>query len=173
MLGYEQTPGFQYALNTGLDAVKRKFAAGGMGNSGNAMNELLKTGIGMADQNYNTWADRNLQQDTANKNYNLGMFNAQGNLGLGMYKAGNDFTLGQQSNANNALGSWYNYDLGKERNGLNAADMQNRYNIDNANNDVNWWNADTNRGNAMGNLLLRYRQMVGPYGSSFNGGGMY
>jgi hypothetical protein len=132
-MDYASTPGFQFALDTGLDSVKRKMAASGMLHSGGTLQELLKYGTGLAMQGYDKYADRLQQQRQGDQQY-----------GLGMYRAGNDYDLGKGGLANQAQGQWYDYDLGKERNAIAGSDSQNRYNID-------WFNANTNRGNAESN----------------------
>lgn len=57
----QQTPGYQFALDQGNQAINRSAAAKGMLNSGGVLAELAKYGQGMASQNYgnqvNTLAD--------------------------------------------------------------------------------------------------------------------
>jgi hypothetical protein len=83
-MDYASTPGFQFALDTGLDSVKRKMAASGMLHSGGTLQELLKYGTGLAMQGYDKYADRLQQQRQGDQQY-----------GLGMYRAGNDYDLGK------------------------------------------------------------------------------
>lgn len=45
-----KTPGYQFALNSGLDALNRRRAAGGMLNSGNADADAMALGQGLASQ---------------------------------------------------------------------------------------------------------------------------
>lgn len=47
-----QTPGYQFALQQGNEAINRSAAAKGMLNSGNVLAELAKYGQGMASQGY-------------------------------------------------------------------------------------------------------------------------
>lgn len=47
-----QTPGYQFALGQGNEAINRSAAAKGMLNSGNVLAELAKYGQGMASQGY-------------------------------------------------------------------------------------------------------------------------
>lgn len=146
---FSASPGFKFALDSGLEAVKRTMAARGMLHSGNALSELMRTGIGMAGQEYGNWDQRRIAEKQGDQGF-----------GLGMYKAGNDYALGQGGLANQAQGQWYDYDLGKERNGLAAAADQNQYNL-------NWFNADTSRGSAESsdwwngnNSMQRYLDMM-------------
>jgi hypothetical protein len=144
---FNGSPGFQFALNSGMDGVARKFAAMGMGNSGNVLGEMSRYGTGLAQQDYGNSVDRlgrlageqdqtDLGNKTADNAYALGQGNlALGNkqadqgFGLGMYRAGNDFTLGQQQNQNSAQNNFWNYSLGADRNNLAAAENQNNYNL--------------------------------------------
>jgi hypothetical protein len=48
-----QTPGYQFAMDQGNQAINRSAAAGGALNSGNVLAELSKYGQGMASQGYN------------------------------------------------------------------------------------------------------------------------
>lgn len=56
--GYQQSPGYQFQLNQGLDAAKSAAAAhGGMG-SGATLQALDSYGQGMANQDYQTYLNR-------------------------------------------------------------------------------------------------------------------
>lgn len=69
-------------------------------------------------------------------------------FGLGMYRAGNDFTLGSEQNANTAQNNWWNHQSNSEQNANSAAANANAYSIANGRNDIDWFNAGTNRGQA-------------------------
>ena len=49
----EETPGYQFAYNQGLEAVNRTAAAKGQLGSGNRLYDLTKYGQGLASQTYN------------------------------------------------------------------------------------------------------------------------
>lgn len=134
---FQASPGFQFALQTGLDGVQRKLAAGGMSDSGNALAELTKYGTGLASQEYGNTLDR------------LGNFAGQQNqFNLGNKTADNAYSLGLQQNANQAQKNWWDYDLGLGQNANQAARNQNDFNLGQDRNQIDWYNAGTNRGSA-------------------------
>ncbi len=55
---FQKGPGYEFTLNSGLDALNRRRAAGGMLDSGNADIDAMKFGTGLADQTYGGWLDR-------------------------------------------------------------------------------------------------------------------
>jgi hypothetical protein len=54
----QQTPGYQFAVDQGNQAINRSAAAKGMLNSGGVLAELAKYGQGMASQQYDTQTNR-------------------------------------------------------------------------------------------------------------------
>lgn len=52
---FTSSPGYQFSLDQGLDAINRRRATGGMLNSGNADIDALKFGQGLASQDYGNW----------------------------------------------------------------------------------------------------------------------
>lgn len=52
---FTASPGYQWQLGQGLDALNRRRAAGGMLNSGNADLDALTYGQGLAKQDYGSW----------------------------------------------------------------------------------------------------------------------
>lgn len=91
-------------------------------------------------------------------------------FGLGMYRAGNDYELGREGNANTAQNNWYNYSLGRDRNNLTEAGMENDFNNQQQQNGIGWYNARTNRGSAQSQNYWnsrdpRYRDPVKPPGT--------
>lgn len=132
---FQGTPGFKFALDSGLDAAKRKMASMGMGNSGNALAELTKLGTGMAMQDYGNQVDR------------LGRLTGQEQqFSLGAYNAGNQFALGQQQNALAGQRDWWNADQGYDQNAMAEARDYNNWNLGRM-------NADTSRGNMLVNYM--------------------
>lgn len=164
---FSGTPGFQFALNTGLDSVNRKLAAGGMSNSGNALAELTKYGTGLAMQDYGNQIDRLGRLSGQEDQFGLG---TQQNANTAQNNAWN-FGLGQQRNANDAQNNWWNYSLGKEQNANAAANNQNNFNLGLGQNAVNWQNANTNRGNAQSQDYYRGQQNQIDWGKFYQFGG--
>lgn len=58
---FQTGPGFQFAMEQGLDAVNRNANAAGMGASGNMLREAQTFGQGLGQQEYNNWLN-NLRQ---------------------------------------------------------------------------------------------------------------
>jgi hypothetical protein len=56
-----QTPGYQFALDQGNQAINRSAAAKGMLGSGNVLSELAKYGQGMASQEYDKQIQREIE----------------------------------------------------------------------------------------------------------------
>lgn len=52
---FRASPGYNFALDQGLEAINRGRNARGMLNSGNTDRDAQKFGMGLADQNYQTW----------------------------------------------------------------------------------------------------------------------
>lgn len=133
---YTGSPGFQFALDQGLNGVNAKLAAGGMNGSGNQLAELTRYGTGLAMQDYGSTLDR------------LGKMTGQEQAyDLGSTKNANDFALGMGRNANDAQQNEWNYDLGLGQNANTADRNQNDY-------AVNWMNALTNRGRSQSDAYL-------------------
>lgn len=55
---FQAGPGYQFALDQGLNALNRRRAAGGMLDSGNSDLDAIKFGTGLADQTYGDWLTR-------------------------------------------------------------------------------------------------------------------
>lgn len=55
---FQAGPGYEFTLNSGLDALNRRRAAGGMLDSGNADLDAIRFGTGLADQTYGDWLTR-------------------------------------------------------------------------------------------------------------------
>jgi hypothetical protein len=87
---FHAAPGFQFALNTGLDSINRAANARGQANSGNTDINALKYGTGLADQGYQQW----LQNLSPFNNLQLSATQgaASGNAGINQSLAGIDTT---------------------------------------------------------------------------------
>lgn len=56
--GFQQTPGYQFAFNQGVQALDRSAAANGRLDSGAQAKELTQYGQGIANQEYNNWLSK-------------------------------------------------------------------------------------------------------------------
>lgn len=179
------TPGYQFALDAGLDAVNRKMAASGMRNSGNVLGAMARYASGYAAQNFlpylNTVAGiadserrgghderrLDLEEIEGDRRHELG----KGNLGLGFYRAGNEYELGTEQNANTAQRNRWDYDLGRDRNVLTAAGQRADQEAARANNELGWYTARTGRGTARSGDYWRGREFSAKASSGGGGGG--
>ncbi|MBS1725027.1 MAG: hypothetical protein JSS66_18970 [Armatimonadetes bacterium] len=101
-------PGYQFAMDQGLQALDRSAASRGMLGSGNQQEALMQYGQGLANQNFGDWISRigGLSQ--------MGMSAAQGETGRQNTLANLDYGYGQNQagmyqQANNQAGSaWAN-----------------------------------------------------------------
>jgi hypothetical protein len=125
---YQQSPGYQFQMNQGLNAINNTASARGGVNSGNTLKSLTQYGTGLANQDYqqayqNYVAQQNQQfgqlQTLAgsgqNAAANLGALGSQvgSSVGSNIIGAGNASAAGQVATANtignslNSLGSNY------------------------------------------------------------------
>ncbi len=99
---YQQSPGFQFALEQALGANNRSAAAGGMAGSAASNQNAMATATGLASQDYNNWMQNTLGL------YNQGLSGQQGmmNNGLSASKSMSDLIAQQMAQqANMAYGS--------------------------------------------------------------------
>lgn len=120
---FSGTPGFQFALDQGLQATQRGMSS--QRGSGNALAALMDRGVGMANQNYTDYAKLLGGLTGQEQQYDIG----QSQQANAADRNVNDFTLGSWNATNNAENNWWNYDLGRERNAQAAANSQNDFNI--------------------------------------------
>ena len=115
--GFQASPGYQYRLNQGLDAVQSSAAARGMLNSGATMNAVNAEAQGQASNEWNSYLDRLMGQSSNGQNAALGQTAAAGNMGNVTYNAlgsiGDAKSAGSVASGNawnsaieNALGAW-------------------------------------------------------------------
>lgn len=184
---FQGTPGFQFALNQGLNAVNRSNSA--MRGSGNALAALTNYGTGLANQDYSQYLGQLGQLSGQEQNYDLGLAGvnntAQGNanqLFLGEMNAGNqvnknnqDFALGQGQLALGNKQANNQFTLGQGQLGLgygqlanSAQNVANNYNLgqgqlaNQAQN--NWWNY------SLGNAQNQNQYNLGMYNAQTNRG---
>jgi hypothetical protein len=55
---FQQSPGYQFAVGEGVNAIDRGASARGLLNSGARLRELMRYGTGMANQEYGNWWNR-------------------------------------------------------------------------------------------------------------------
>jgi hypothetical protein len=122
---FSGTPGFKFALDTGLESVRRRAAAGGMRDSGNQLAELTKYGTGLATQDYGNQVDRLTKLYQGDQTYDLGQTANTNNA----TRNANDLTLGLGANANNATRNANDLTLGLGANENNANRNANDYSL--------------------------------------------
>lgn len=123
---FQTGPGYDFALNQGLDALDRRAAGRGMLDSGNTNLDTIKYAQGMANQEYGSWLDRltNFQgaasgQQSRNQaaqqdvgNYYMGMGDRYG----GLYSKLAD---NKQNMWNQVGGAYADYQNSKDATGAN------------------------------------------------------
>jgi len=101
---YQQSPGYQWQYQQGLNALNNQAAAGGMRLSGRALKAAEQYGQGLANQDYNQWYQRQLQAHQQNQqdyqNYLSRIYQLAG-LGSGAVNTG----VQQGANYANAVGN--------------------------------------------------------------------
>lgn len=137
---FQGSPGFQFALGTGLDAAKAQMAQGGMDQSGNALARLTQLGTGYATQDFGNTADRLGHLNAQEQNYDLG----NKNFGVNMFSANNNFADANARNATTNQNDWW----GQNNQGQQ---IQNQFALGQGRNNIDWFGANTQRGNAMTN----------------------
>lgn len=103
---FQKTPGFQFALDTGLQAVGRANSKNRA--SGNALAELTKFGTGLASQEYGNQVDRLGRLTGQDQQFQLG---TEQNRLTGQ-RIANDFSLGQEQNRLTGQRIGNEFDLG-------------------------------------------------------------
>lgn len=94
--GYQQSPGFQFALQQALQGANHASAAGGMAGSPQAMQQNMGIATGMANQDYNQWLQNALGQHQQGLEGEQSFYNTGAQAGMGMGDAvGN--SLSQQA----------------------------------------------------------------------------
>lgn len=93
---YQQSPGYQFAVNDAMKQVQQNASSRGLLDSGNAMQSMLDRAQGMALQDYGNWWTRQSQQFNDYQNRLAGL--AGGQTGGDQANA-----LGQAQAQNNAL----------------------------------------------------------------------
>lgn len=118
---FQGTPGFQFALNTGMQGVERQQSRNR--GSGNALAALAQYGTGLAQQDWGNQVDRLGRLQGQQNQFNLGEEQNR----MTANRDANNFTLGQGQNATTAQRDFWNYDLGREQNSNIAANNRNTW----------------------------------------------
>lgn len=120
--GYSGSPGFQFAMDSGMQGVERGMST--QRGSGNALAALSKYGTGLAQQDYGAQVDRLGKLSGQEQSYDLGLGQNQNTA----TRNANDLTLGNAQNSNNAT---------RNANDLTLGNAQNVNNANRNNNDMN------------------------------------
>lgn len=127
---FENSPDYQYALSSGINAADRSAAARGSLFSGGQQADLLKLGQGLASQNLNTYYNRQLGlaqlgQNSATSLGSIGTGNAaaQGNIGMNAAAAQGQAGY-DRANANASLVSGLTGAFGQYLGGMGGAGAQ-------------------------------------------------
>jgi len=110
MAALQATPGYQFTLGQGLNAVQNSMASQGLGVSGNALRGAAQYATGLASQTYNQQFSNMMSLAGLGENAAVGAGNTQvaaaGQVGAAQQNAANAFGSGIQgagSTAGNAL----------------------------------------------------------------------
>jgi hypothetical protein len=157
-MNFYESPDYKFALEQGLGATARSNSA--QRGSGNALAALMQYGSGLASQNYNTFADRNLREKGQTQQYELGkvanaaaIMRNQNDLLLGNRNADTaqqrnlfDYNIGNQQAANTRQRNEYDYSMGRARNATDQYQAE-----------TGRYTAETGRGNALADAYFRNR----------------
>ena len=157
-MNFYESPDYKFALEQGLGATARSNSA--QRGSGNALAALMQYGSGLASQNYNTFADRNLRAKGQDQQFQLGMgqndiarTRNQNDLLLGNRNADTaqqrnlfDYDIGNQQAANTRQRNEYDYSMGRARNATDQYQAE-----------TGRYTAETGRGNALADAYFRNR----------------
>jgi hypothetical protein len=150
-MNFYESPDYKFALEQGLSATARSNSA--QRGSGNALAALMQYGSGLASQNYNTFADRNLRAKGQDQQFQLGM----GQNDIARTRNQNDLLLGNRNADTAQQRNLFDYDIGNQQ----AANTRQRneydYSMGRARNATDQYQAETGRGNALADAYFRNR----------------
>jgi len=111
--GFENEPGRLFAIEQGTRSINRSLAARGKAISGEGVREGIRYATGMADQGFNTYANRlaslaGLGQTSVNNNAAVGS-NTAANIGQATMNGGAARASGYAAAGNAAVGGLSNY----------------------------------------------------------------
>ena len=92
---FQESPGYQFALDQGVNAIDHAAGARGMLNSGSRLRELTRFGTGLANQEYNNW------RSSLSQLAQMGVGAATGSAGIAQ-QGGNTAAALAAQGANNA-----------------------------------------------------------------------
>jgi len=159
---FQTGPGYQFAMDQGMEALNRKRAAGNMYNSGNADQDVINYGQGMANQEWGNWL-KNFQ-NFINPEATTTAAATTGQAGV----------LGQQSNlANSGWTNMANLTQADAVNKINANNMNTQGQTQNAMQGANaQMQASSNALGGIGSLLSLGSSALGGKGL-FSAGGIF
>jgi len=106
---FQTSPGYQFGMDQGLQALERRASAQGNLQSGNTNVDTLKYAQGYADQNYGSWLDR-LQgvgaQGLQATGSQAGLLSDLGNQNINTQGAKANAATGVANNISNAYGNY-------------------------------------------------------------------
>jgi len=160
--GFQNTPGYQFARDQGLEAAQRSMSS--QRGSGNVLAELTRLGSGYAAQDYGNQVDRLGRLVGQEQQYGLGQeananqaTNIANQYSLGQTQNANTLSLGNAQNANTAQRNAWDYNLGQEqnRNTRSANNQQFGLGMYNAGNTAqrNAWDFQLGQGQNQANML--------------------
>lgn len=105
---FQESPGYQFAIEQGVNAIDRAASARGLLNSGARLRELTRYGQGMANQEFGNWQNRlaalaGIGQTATGQTAALGT-NAANNIAQTQMAAGNAQAAGGVNATNAVLG---------------------------------------------------------------------
>lgn len=131
---YQQSPGYAFQQERGMEAIKADKSIGGLLNSGAAVKSALEFSQGLADQDYNAWADRT----TANYYKDIGRtdtnFAADRTYGTSLWADQRHYDTSRFDTRNALLGGFADQGFSATQSGINAG--QNFYAATAGNNDA-------------------------------------
>lgn len=126
---FQTSPGYQFRMDQGIEAIERSNAASGRLNSGATLRDLTQFGQGIASQEFNNYANRlagiaGIGQTATSQTANLGAA-AASNQGNALMQAGQARASGYQGSANamnntmgNLAGLYGMYQAGRQPNNM-------------------------------------------------------
>lgn len=126
---FQQTPGYQFARDQGMQAIQRSAAAKGRMGSGNVLTELSKFGTGLASQEYGSQMDRLGRLLGQEQQYGLGRSRLELDEKLGQGGLANQRRSTDLGFAQNMFSNMGQYELGQQQNQMKMLSDLMSYNL--------------------------------------------
>lgn len=149
---FENSPGYQFAVQQGTQAINRQAAASGGAYSSTTLGDIGQYVTGLASQNYQNYVNNLMGLagfgSSANANYANALSNAAGNVAQAQQNKGNAYATGTAGGANaiagaagslpwgniiSGIGSLFNNSGVSSGSGLDGSSMSDQVNADYAN----------------------------------------